>query len=62
MTAPWPLGRYVLETVDGAVRRLEKISNCAFQCHDDDDDDDDDDGDDDYHHHHHWGVCCLLFA
>ena len=23
---------YVLETVLGAVRRLSKISNCAFQC------------------------------
>ena len=38
----------MLETVRGAVRRLFKISNCAFQCsyyydYDDDDDDDDDD-------------------
>ena len=28
--APGPLA-YVLETVRGAVRRLSKISNCAFQ-------------------------------
>ena len=29
----------MLETVRGAVRRLQKISNCAFECDDDDDDD-----------------------
>ena len=33
---------YVLETVRAAVRRLSKISNCAFLCDYDDDDDDDD--------------------
>ena len=39
----------MLETVRGAVRRLYRISNCAFQCDDvDDDDDDDDDDNDDY--------------
>ena len=33
----------MLETFRGAVRRLSKITNCAFECDDDDDDDDDDD-------------------
>ena len=32
-----------METVGGAVRRLSKISICAFQYSYDDDDDDDDD-------------------
>ena len=31
----------MLETVRGAVRRLSKISNSAFECDYDDDDDDD---------------------
>ena len=43
----WATSAYVLETVRRAVRRLSKISNCAFEYdyyyyyHDDDDDDDD---------------------
>ena len=40
-------------TVRGAVRRLSKISNCAFECdyYDDDNDDDDDDDDDHYNYY-----------
>ena len=52
----------MLETVRGAVRRLQKISNGAFECDDDDDDDDDNDDDDDDDYHYTGAMCGVMVS